>query len=236
LNPQNVAGRPVLVIDVLRATTTIITALASGAKAVLPAAGGDEALRLANNLNRDDVLLTGERGYRMIEGFALGNSPREMKPEAVGGMTLVMATSNGTAAMLASDGGQPVLVGAAVNFAAAAAEAKACFEEKGDLVILCAGQERRFAIEDAYTAGRFAREILPARVPRSIELDDAAIAARELVRLYGDRWKRAFAASSSAQKLTSLGLEDDVEAACEVDRYDIVPRYAERQVRVAPRG
>ena len=98
LNPQDVAGRPVLVIDVLRATTTIVTAFASGAKAVLPAAGGDEALRLANNLKRDDILLTGERGSRMIEGFALGNSPREMSPDAVGGMTLVMATSNGTPA------------------------------------------------------------------------------------------------------------------------------------------
>ena len=236
VNPQDVSGRPVLVIDVLRATTTMVTALAHGARAVLPVASGDEALRLANNLHREDVLLAGERGYRMIEGFAMGNSPREVTGDKVRGMTLIMSTSNGTPAVLAADPGRPVLVGAAVNFSAAAAAAKAAFEETGDLVILCAGQDRRFALEDAYTAGRFAREILPPRLPRSFEVNDAAIAAKELVRYYGDRWNRAFAASSSARKLRELGLEHDVLAATEVDRYDIVPHYSERQIRVDARG
>jgi 2-phosphosulfolactate phosphatase len=236
VNPHDIAGRPVLVIDVLRATTTVVAALAHGARAVLPVASGDEALRLAKDLNREDVLLAGERGYRMIEGFAFGNSPQEVMGDKVKGMTLIMSTSNGTPALLATDPARPVLIGAAVNFSAAAAAAKTVFEETGELVILCAGQDRRFALEDAYTAGRFAREILPPRLPRSFEVNDAAIAAKELVRHYGDRWKRAFAASSSARKLHDLGLDHDVAAATEVDRYDIVPSYAERQVRVEPRG
>ncbi len=107
LTQNDVAGRPVLVIDVLRAATTIVTALGNGAKAVLPASGADEAIRLSNNLERDDILLAGEQGYERIDGFQCGNSPLEMTPEKVAGMTLVLTTTNGTAALLATDHGAP---------------------------------------------------------------------------------------------------------------------------------
>jgi 2-phosphosulfolactate phosphatase len=236
LNHQDIAGRPVLVLDVLRATTTMITALGHGAKAIIPVDGGDEALRLARTLDREDLLLAGERGYEMIEGFSLGNSPLEMTRDAVAGKTLVMATSNGTPAVLAAEAGRPVLVGAAVNFSAAAAAAKEVFQDAGELIILCAGHNSRFALEDAYTAGRFAREILPEPLPSNFELNDAAIAAAELVHHYGDRWKRAFGAASSARQLKERGYEEDVTAATDVDRFSIVPRYAERQVRIAREG
>ena len=235
LNHNEIAGRPILVIDALRATTTMVSAFGSGVKAVIPVDGGDEALRLAHSLDRDDLLLAGERGYGMIEGFSLGNSPLDMKPEIVAGKTLIMATSNGTQAVLAADPGRPVLIGAAINFSAAAAAAKAAFEEHGELIILCAGHDHRFALEDAYTAGRFAREILPDPLPQSFELNDAAIAAGELVRHYGDRWKRAFGASSSARSLKQHGYEDDVAAATEVDRYTVVPSYADRQITLDSR-
>ena len=120
LTPAAVANKPVLVIDLLRATTTIITALENGARAVLPAGSASDALALAQNLEREDVLLAGERNAFPIEGFALGNSPLEMVPETVGGKTLVMATTNGTPALLAAEAGRPVMLGAAVNFQAAA--------------------------------------------------------------------------------------------------------------------
>lgn len=235
LTPQMVSGRPVVVIDILRSTSTIVTALANGASAVIPAATGAHALELANNLSRDDVLLAGERGYQMIDGFALGNSPREMTPERVQGKTLVMATSNGTAAIIAAEHGKPALVGSVLNFSAVTERARAAFEESGELIILCAGHASRFALEDAYAAGRFAKAILPGRLTREHELNDAAIAARELVRHYGDRWKRAIAASTAARNLKASGLKPDVEAATEIDRYDIVPEYAERQVRIGHR-
>ncbi|MCZ6917577.1 MAG: 2-phosphosulfolactate phosphatase [Gemmatimonadetes bacterium] len=231
LTAHDIQGRPVLVIDVLRATTTIVTALGNGAKAVLPASGADDAIRLANNLERDDVLLAGEQGYRPIEGFACGNSPTEMTAEKVAGMTLVMTTTNGTSALLATDHGDPVFVGAPANFSAAAARAREALEAKGELIILCSGREGRFALEDAYVAGRFAREILPSRA-KGVELDDAAIAAQQLVRRYGDRWKGAVGASVAARRLKELGLGADVAAATEVDKFDIVPQYAERQVRI----
>lgn len=235
LTPQTVSGRPVVVVDILRSTSTIVTALANGATAVIPAAGSAQALEMANNLSRDDVLLAGERGYRMIEGFALGNSPREMSADRVRDKTIVMATSNGTAAIIAADHGQPALVGSALNFSAVTERARSAFEQTGELIILCAGHESRFALEDAYAAGRFAKAILPGRLTKEHELNDAAIAVRELVRHYGDRWKRAVGASAAARNLKTFGLRADVDAATEIDRYDIVPEYAERQVRIGRR-
>ncbi|MBI2401886.1 MAG: 2-phosphosulfolactate phosphatase [Gemmatimonadetes bacterium] len=139
VNPGSIAGKPVLVIDILRATTSMIAALAHGAKAILPAASADDALKLAQNLERGSVLLAGERRSERIPGFALGNSPLEMTPDAVAGKTLVMTTTNGIPAILAADDGRPVLIGAAVNFRAAADAARRAFEAAGELTILCAG-------------------------------------------------------------------------------------------------
>src|SRR5207253_3831472 len=125
LGAADLAGRGVVVIDVLRATTSVITALANGAKAVIPAATSEEAVRLASNLEKDGVLLAGERKTLKIEGFALGNSPVEMTPAAVAGKTIVLTTTNGTPALVAAQGGAPVLVGVAVSFKALAAWGRA---------------------------------------------------------------------------------------------------------------
>lgn len=231
LTQQDVAGRPVLVVDVLRTGTTIVAALGNGARAVLPASGADDAIRLSNNLERDGLLLVGEQGFRPIEGFDAGNSPVEMTSEKVDGMTVIITTTNGTQALLATDHGGPVFVGTGTNFTAAAAAARAAFEETGELIILCAGNERRFALEDAYVAGRFARAILPSRA-RGVEINDAAIAVQQLVRRYGEKWKVALSASSVARRLKELGMGGDVGAATDIDKFDIVPQYAERQVKV----
>src|SRR5207244_3090679 len=133
-------------IDVLRATTTVVAALANGAKAVLPAATSEEAVRLASNLEKDGVLLAGERKVLKIEGFALGNSPVEMTPAAVAGKTLVLTTTNGTPALVAAQGGAPVLVGAPVNFKALAARARAVLVERGEVISVCAAREEPVGI------------------------------------------------------------------------------------------
>ncbi len=236
VTPNAIAGKPVLVIDVLRTTTTIVSALANGAKAVLPAPTAEEALRLAGNLERDAVLLAGERGMQRIEGFALGNSPLEMTSETVSGKTIVMATTNGTGAVVAAEPARPVLIGAVTNFSAAVQRAQAAFEDQGEMIVLCSGRERMFALEDAYAAGRFAQALIPGRQRRSAELNDAAFAALELVRRYGDKWKRAVSASNAARALKGVGLKADVAAATEVDCYSIVPEYAGRLVTLPDRG
>jgi len=102
--------RVVLVVDVLRASTTIAAALANGARAVIPFEGVDEAIIRARSLERSDVLLAGERKMAPIPGFTLGNSPREFTPDVVTGKTIVMTTTNGTAALAGASHAPEVLV------------------------------------------------------------------------------------------------------------------------------
>src|SRR5688500_9820769 len=112
------AERVVVVIDVLRATSSIVEAIGAGAKAIYPVGSIEEALRLANTLGRDQVLLCGERKCLPIEGFDLGNSPAEFTAERVGGRTLVMSTTNGTTAMALAAGASRVLIAAPLNLSA----------------------------------------------------------------------------------------------------------------------
>jgi 2-phosphosulfolactate phosphatase len=236
LTHPDIAGKPVIVVDILRATTTIVAALVNGARAVVPANASDDAVRMAQNLERGAVLLAGERKGERIGGFDLGNSPLEMLPDVVRDKILVMSTTNGTPAIQAADGGHPVLIGSATNFSAAVARALAPFAEAGEIAILCAGREKGFALEDAYAAGRFAHALIPAGMRRRVELNDAAVAALELVKRYGDRWKRAISASAAAADLVRKGFKEDVLAATECDRYDLVPVYADRQVTLRTRA
>ncbi len=232
ITSQAISSQPVVVIDVLRATSSIVAAMSNGARAVVPAATADEALVIAKNLESDDVLLAGERGAHRIEGFALGNSPLEMTAEAVQDKTLVMATTNGTGTLVASEPGSPVLVGSITNFSALMERAREEFVEKRELTVLCSGRERMFALEDAYVAGRVVQSLLPDGKRKNVELNDAAIAALELVRRYGDRWRRAILASAHARELKELGYRDDVESVTEVDAYDVVPEYSDRIIKV----
>jgi 2-phosphosulfolactate phosphatase len=217
----------VVVIDVLRATTTVITALAHGAKAVIPAATSEEAVRLASNLEKDGVLLAGERKSVKIEGFALGNSPREMTAAAVTGKTIVLSTTNGTPALVAAQGGDPVLVGAPANFKAVVARAREVLAQRGELVIVCAGREKQFAVEDAYTAGRLVKAVK--RGVRPVALNDAATAAVALTAAYAG-WSEALAASEAARLLAEVDLAEDVHFAAKPDRFDVVPTYADRRI------
>ena len=225
----DIAGKPVIVVDILRATTTIVAALANGARAIVPTGASDDAVLLAQNLERRDVLLAGERKGERIAGFDLGNSPLEMQPDVVRDKILVMSTTNGTPAIQAADGGS------ATNFTAVVAQVASAVERAGQVVILCAGREKGFALEDAYAAGRFAHALIPGGMRRRVELNDAAVAALELVKRYGDRWKRAVSASAAAADLIQMGFKEDVLAATACDCYDLVPIYADRQVTLPPR-
>jgi 2-phosphosulfolactate phosphatase len=227
LTAGDLTGRGVVVIDVLRATSSIVTALSAGAKAVVPAATSEEAVRLTANLEKDGIVLAGERRMIKIEGFGLGNSPREMTREAVGGKTMFLATTNGTPALVAAQGGDPVLVAAALNFSAVAERARALFVERADLVLICAGREKQFALEDAYTAGRLIKAVK--KGARKVALNDAAQVSLDLAAQQGG-WQDAFDASDAARQLVETGLGDDVAYCAHPDRFSVVPVYADRRI------
>ena len=154
LTPAEVQGRTVFVIDILRLSTTVCAALHHGARAVVPVPSTEEALRLAQTLGPSEVVLAGERNGVPIPGFPLGNSPREMTAEAVRGRLVVTTTTNGTGALLAMQGAAQVYSAAAANFSLAAERAREVWSKERDLLIVCAGRDNRFALKDAYCAGR----------------------------------------------------------------------------------
>lgn len=233
LAPGDVTGRTVVVIDVLRATTTICAALDHGARAVVVAGDIEEATRLAQALDRREVLLAGERNLVKIPGFDLGNSPRDVTADVVKGRTLVMTTTNGTRALLATAGAREVIVASAANLEAASMRAAAAIARDGDLLILCAARDHGFGMDDAYLAGRVAVGALGGRRTRK-GLNDAALVAVDLVRRYGTATDRVLALSHAGRDLAAIGLGDDVTYAARENAHPVLPLYHDRRVTLAP--
>jgi 2-phosphosulfolactate phosphatase len=224
---SELAGRTAVVVDVLRATSTIVEALANGARSVFPVATMEDALRLAQNLGRDTVVLCGERGCLPIPGFDLGNSPAEFTAERIGDHQLVMTTTNGTGALLAAAPAAEVWVGAFLNLGAVAA---AVAGAERDVVVVAAGRERRFALEDALFAGALVRAV-EAQGQRP-ELNDSAVAARLLATGNEGRLEQRFRMTAAGRQLMETGHEADLCLCADVDRHGVVPTFRDRKVTV----
>jgi 2-phosphosulfolactate phosphatase len=232
LGPAEVQGRTAFVIDILRATTSMCAALHHGAKALIPVASTEEALRLAQTIGSADVLLAGEKNCIRIPGFHLGNSPLEMTESAVRGKTLIVSTTNGTRALLACQGAAAVYGACATNLGVAAERARETIERDGDMLIVCAGRDGAFSLDDAYCAGRLVAATLGSTKPRR-GLSDAAIASLDLVRRYGDGWERPLTYSRAGRELIKLGFRDDVLDATRLDAYPVLAHFHERRVTLA---
>lgn len=228
LAPSDLADRVVVVIDILRATSTIVQALSAGAKSIYPVASIEEALRLANTFGRDEVLLCGERKCLPIEGFDLGNSPLEFTRERVAGKTLVMSTTNGTAAMSLTTNAARVFIGSMLNLGAVAEELG---RVDGDVVLLCSGRERHFALEDAVCAGLLAERLLQLR-PDDRAVNDGTRAARSLAREFG-AGEALFRSTAAGRAIAEAGLEDDLPFCAQVDVHDVVPVLHERNITLS---
>ncbi|MCI0432171.1 MAG: 2-phosphosulfolactate phosphatase [Gemmatimonadetes bacterium] len=215
----------VVVIDVLRATTTILEALAAGARAVIPVESVEAAVRKKDELGREGLLLCGERRSRPIPGFDLGNSPREFTPEHVSGRTLLMTTTNGTGALRAGAAGRVCLV---ASFRNADAAVGAVAEAGADATLLCAGREGRFAIEDAICAGVIARRL--AHRGLVLRTDDAARAAMLMARRFEHRLPWLLPRTAAGRRLARAGFADDIPFSAELDRHPVVPRFRDHLV------
>jgi 2-phosphosulfolactate phosphatase len=233
LSAAEVQGRTVFVIDILRATTSICVALSHGAKAIIPVGSTEEALRLAQTIGSANVLLAGEKQCVRIPGFHLGNSPLEMTEAAVRGKTIIVTTSNGTRALLACQGAAAIYPAAAVNLTVAAERAREALDGDQDILIVCAGRDGTFSLDDAYCAGRLVSAILGGTKP-SRALNDAGLASLDLVRRYGSRWTRPLAYSQAGRELIRLGFRADLREAARVDAYPILPHFHERRITLVP--
>lgn len=212
-----VAGAAAVVLDVVRASTTIVTALANGARAVVPVATPEEARARGRVWADGPVLVGGERGGHPPPGFDCGNSPAEYSPERVAGRTVLFTTTNGTRALLAVQGARRVAVGGFVNAAAVVRWAAA---EADDVVLVCAGERGRFCLEDAVCAGLLAAR-LAARWPAPVT--DSARAALALWERYGGDLAAMLRDAAWAQALAAQGQGGDLMPCVTLDVYDLVP-------------
>jgi 2-phosphosulfolactate phosphatase len=203
-----------VVVDVIRATSTIAQALASGYRRVLCCAEVDEARALAER--EGDAVLGGERRAVRIEGFRFGNSPQELAGEPEAG-TLVLTTTNGTRLLVAAAGRfETVLVGSILNLDAVAAAVRESGAE--DVAVLCAGVGGEVVLDDAYCAGRIAERI-------GGEAADSAVAAIRLAGTFATP-EEGLGSGQSARNLERAGLLDDVPYCARESALDVVPRLA----------
>jgi 2-phosphosulfolactate phosphatase len=228
--PAEVAGRTVVVIDVLRASSSIVEAMASGARTIFPVASIEEAIRLANTLGRDGVLLCGERRSLTIEGFDLGNSPGEFTRERVAGKTLVMTTTNGTASMAAAAGAGRVIVGALLNLSAVVGD---LVRTGAEPVFLCSGRDGRFGLDDAVTAGMIIEALLAVRPEAEWTMNDGARAALALGRTWGEDPEALFTETAAGRQVAEAGLQPDIAFCAQTDLRDVVPVLQDRSITLA---
>ena len=226
--PALIAGRVIAVIDVLRASTSIAVALDNGARNVVPLESADEVITRAKQFDKREVRLAGERKMRMVPGFDLGNSPGEFTREAVEGKTVLLTTTNGTAAMVGLQGARDIVVAAYVNLEAVAVLMRTAARAGTDITLICAGREKLFSLEDAACAGRYVRAI--AKRLSKVEIGDGAFAATVIDRRYGDRLDQLFADSEAGQALVETGFAQDLEDCAKIDSCPVIPIFQDRQI------
>ena len=211
-------GAAAAVVDCLRATTTIAAALAAGARSVLPVATEAAARDLAA---RGGLLLAGERRCLPPDGFDLGNSPASFTPARVAGRQIVLWTTNGSRALAAAaERAASVVAFALVNAAAVARHLGR--QRPARLVVVCAGTEGHFALDDTYAAGALLARL---RSWTPLDCDDRATAALLTYRAAADRPLPVLAGTGAAARLRAHGLFDDVRFAARPDALASVPDW-----------
>ena len=224
--PAELEGGVAVVVDVLRATTTLVHALAAGCTAVRPCAEVEEARALAGSMRAGRVLLGGERDGKPLPGFDVGNSPLEYTAPRCRNTVVVLTTSNGTRALLHAAPAARVLTAAFVNYSAVCEQLR---REARPIHILCAGDGGAVALEDALLAGAlvdFLSDLGPAR------LNDGARLAWDGFMQHGRVLEGALAVSAGGARLRELGYDEDVRAAARVDQFALAPELRRDPLRV----
>lgn len=248
-----------VVFDVLRATTTITTALANGCQRIIPVAQVEQARELA--AKHPTALLGGERGAVKLPGFALGNSPLEYTSQRVAGKNIILTTTNGTGAIVQAARQAPVvLIGCLLNARAVAKR----LVHYNQVLLLCAGTRGQFSLEDSLAAGWVIKELLtlkggedysgrrlaamsnpeqpvyqaeqPIYRPHhdKVILDDSAVAAYRLALYYQQHTLDALYDSLHGQKLAQMGLHNDLNYCAQINITNVVPYYHNDVITTQP--
>ncbi len=242
VEPEELLGGSAVVIDVLRSTTTIVHAMAAGVREVIPCAEVEEARAVACQFPSDRVVLGGERGGLAVKGFDLGNSPQDYTAGRLRGKTLVITTTNGTRAMAHAQTASQVFLGAFVNVSALCEQ----LQRHQAIHVLCSGTDGQMSDDDILLAGLLV-DRLQRRDGLGYRLNAQAITAQEMwlhtfalplalgaETLEPERLAEALYDTPGGRNLAALGLDDDILAAAQIDRFAIVPELDPLTFRIRP--
>lgn len=213
-------GKTTVVIDVLRATSTIATAIVNGAKEVVPVASIEFAVKVSGGMFGGQTLLGGERNTKKIEGFALGNSPFEYSKDIVEGKSIVLFTTNGSKSIVKAKYSENLYTCSFLNITSVA---KHLITLSTDVEIVCAGRNNYFSIEDAVCAGMLVSKIK--KVKADAFLNDSGTAVLTLYEKYGDNLIKMMRESDHGKLLIENGFEADLEYCSQIDTLDVIPFY-----------
>ena len=215
LKPGELADKTAVIVDVLRASSTIVTAVQNDCDRIIPVISPNEAAKI-KKVSEGEILLGGEIDSKKIQGFDLGNSPLEYTKENIEEKTIVFSTANGSVAIKRCDDAAEVLIGAILN---AKAIAKEILEIGRDTYLVCAGTRGKFSTDDIIATGCI--------LDRIMGMDDLGRVALKMYRGAKNDLMAAFEGCMHYEYLMSIGLKDDVEFCLQEDLYQIVPVYKE---------
>ncbi|UKS30735.1 2-phosphosulfolactate phosphatase [Paenibacillus sp. HWE-109] len=221
--------KTVIVVDVLRATSTIITALANGCKAIVPV----ETVMKAKEQVQEGDLLGGERYCKKIPGFDFGNSPLEYTREAVQGKRIILTTTNGTRGIQKSMKADHILAGALLNGRACA---QAAIAFKKDTVILCAGTQDVFSFEDGICAGLILEEFTRSLGEKNVLINDFGLTMRSSYLHSKDSLFETLVSCANGKKMSRSGFHDDLILCAKTNIMDQVPIWEHDQMILLPRS
>ena len=224
----------VVMIDVLRASTTVCAALYNNAKEVISADSPEKAVKIYSSLSKEVRFLGGEKNCIKVDGFDAGNSPAEYSDEIVNGKTVILTTTNGTKIFQKAKFAKHKIVGAFVNFNSVLDYLSELVRnnenENQRVTLLCAGSNGRLAYEDTLCAGAYIT-LLKDRFSEIFELTDTAYAAKSLYKLHSHDLNEFLKSRHHASKLIELGFEDDVNTALTMDLFPVVPEMTGTSIK-----
>jgi len=222
LDELELRGKNIVVVDVLRASTTIAVALNNGAREIIPVESIENAVKISGSLFGDVTLRGGERNGKTIQGFNLGNSPLEYTEATVKGKSIIFCTTNGSVAMYKSRFAQNLAIGAFVNISKVIEFIK---EIRQDFHLICAGRANafsNFSLEDSVCAGMIVHK-LSADKALALELTDSSLASQSLYKTYGRSLLKMMKNTEHGRYLTEIGFLEDIKIAAAEDSYPILP-------------